>query len=216
MTKPSGKDKNVFQSIAAQIPRPITTPVTPTKSPESSKLTLQSDSQKRPFPMGLEVDHQRISPRRIEAIYKAINEGPFPLYWHGPTGRGKTFCAALVYADWQQDFACFWPASKIANDIVDGQLNQTLSPIRNTVRDATLIVVDDIVDRNMTDARCAALCDLINWRAGKPMILTGNFSPKELPKAVPSDRLVSRILSGRAQGFEGPDMRIANLHEESI
>ncbi len=163
----------------------------------------------------MEVDRTRISPRRIEAIYKAITAGKFPLYWHGPTGRGKTFCAALIYADWQ-GWACFWPAAKIVGDIIDAQFNKNVQPIINTIETADLIVVDDIVDRNMTDARCAALCDLINWRKGKPMILTGNFSPNELPKIVPSDRLVSRILSGRAQGFEGPDMRIANLQQESI
>lgn len=165
--------------------------------------------------MGMEVDRTRISKPRTDAIYKAIAAGKFPLYWHGPTGRGKTFCAALIYADWL-GWACFWPAAKITADIVDGQFNKNVQPIINTIRDADLIVVDDIVDRNMTDSRCSALCDLINWRKDKPMILTGNFSPKELTKCVPSDRLVSRILSGKAQCFEGPDMRIANLEQETI
>ncbi len=163
----------------------------------------------------MEVDRTKVSSRRTDALYKAIAEGKWPQYWFGPTGRGKTFAAALIYADWS-GWACFWPAAKIVGDIQDAQFNKNVQPIINTVESASLIVVDDIVDRNMTDARCAALCDLINWRKGKPLILTGNFNPDELTKCVPSDRLVSRILSGKALAFQGPDMRLAKLEVTDV
>lgn len=163
------------------------------------------------------MDLTKISSRRFDALRKALAEGLWPHYWFGPTGRGKTFSAAATYAFWPAGWGSFfWSAAKIVNDIIDAQFNHTVQRIVNTVQKADLIVVDDIVDRNMTDARCAALCDLINWRKGKPLILTGNFTPDQLTECVPSDRLVSRILSGKALAFQGPDMRVMKLEVTDV
>ena len=82
--------------------------------------------------------------------------------------------------------------------------------LRSTMRDYSLVVLDDVGDRNVTAHRQAAILDLINWRDGRPLILTGNLSPTELP-ALFEDRVVSRILSGCSLLFEGPDMRLSGM-----
>lgn len=161
--------------------------------------------------MGLKVDRNLFPKSRSDAIWKAINEGRWPLYFFGPAGRGKTYAAAIVCAD----FPCkaigakMWPAAKIISDVLSAQFNGGLGAIHNTVRDADLIVIDDVVDRNMTDARRGALLDIMRWRGDKPMILTGNFAPTNLGDALQDDRLVDRILGGKHLEFGGLSMRTA-------
>ncbi len=121
-----------------------------------------------------------------------------------------------MYAEWPRGGRCgdygafWWPAGTVISEIVERRFNGGIGQIQRSVEDACLIVLDDIVDRGMTDARRAALQDLINWRRGQPMIMTGNFSPDELP-TITDDRTTSRILAGSALKFGGKDLRIEGL-----
>lgn len=183
----------------------------PMKSAPSSPQT--PCALRRPFPLTKPFNRDLMAPSRYEAIAKALATGRWPLYFFGMAGRGKTIAAAMVFAEWPgtSDGATaprFWPSSKILTDLVEARFSGGVSAIRNTVNAASLLVMDDIADRNMTDARRAALLDILNWREDKPLILTSNFAPDELNAVVNDDRLVSRILAGQTLQFGGPDLRL--------
>lgn len=151
---------------------------------------------------------------RFDAITKAVAADRWPLYFFGLAGRGKSMAAAMVYSQWPEDGEIgprFWPSGKIIPDLVDARFSGGWSKIRNTVQTASLIVIDDVADRDMTDARRAALLDILNWREPKPLILTGNFNPTELTTVLKDDRLVSRILRGQQREFGGPDLRLLEM-----
>ncbi len=148
----------------------------------------------------------------------------WPLYFFGEAGRGKSYMAALIYAEWPQkiredsgtiDWNCepvFWRASDISGDIANARFKGTgISDFRGQVKRASLIVLDDIADRNITDARRAALLDLLEWRDGLPLILTGNFDPNELKDVLIDDRVLDRIQKGRQIKFTGPSLRTSGL-----
>lgn len=127
----------------------------------------------------------------------------------------RTFKDAANFCQW-------WTCGELY-PLMTGYENQSAA-VRQKCEDCDLIVLDDIADRNMTDARRASLLDILNWRGNKPLILTGNYDPKkyvvdpvtkkqttELKMALQDDRLVGRILRCYHQRFSGPDLRMANL-----
>jgi DNA replication protein DnaC len=161
---------------------------------------------------------------RIEAINALIKQNAWPLYFFGMSGRGKSYTAAQVFAEWPYvmrrdiviiDFEqepIFWKANDILGEIADARFrNQGVQKIRQKCQNASLVVLDDIADRSATDARRAALYDLIEWRKDLPLILTGNFPPNELHDILKDDRVISRIQHGRQVKFGGPDLRLSNL-----
>lgn len=147
---------------------------------------------------------------RIERLNEAV--GAWPWYFYGAAGRGKSSIAALVYAYWPHPGMVFyWQASRVIGDLVEARLNGGGNKILKTVKDASLIVIDDIVDRSVNDMRRIAFLDILNERAGKPFILTGNFDPKVLNSEtgpLKDDRVASRICAGTIFNFVGDDYRM--------
>ena len=88
-------------------------------------------------------------------------------------------------------------------------MNSEEGPIKNTVRDADLIVLDDIATREPTAAQLDALLAILNWRGKKPLIATGNAAPAELANFIHDDRVVSRLCAGVIIEVAGHDRRLA-------
>lgn len=194
-----------------------------------SEMRLKEMGIQREFPANLQVNRQMIPKSRINAINVAVKAGKWPLYFSGASGRGKSFAAAMVYAEWPrkiwkfekyeiiQDEPCFFSASTVISDLVEARMRGGTHKIQNTFERSTLIVLDDIVDRGLSDARRAALLDLFEWRKGKPLILTGNFpvvssdNQPTLADVVQDERIISRMLEGAVLEFGGKDLRMQSL-----
>lgn len=153
----------------------------------------------------------------ILKINGAITSDSWPLYFHGETGSGKSCAAACV--------AICWP------DENDGLMLKRVvfaTPDMLTewgnflaARDASLLVIDD-VGRKWTGKPWIAeninakMFELLNLRAGKPTIVTGNKAPAaekddDLSHAIGDGRLASRILAGGRNSwieFPNTDRRI--------
>src|ERR1017187_633362 len=144
--------------ILASLPAASKAPPTP------PKWLPQWPAQQRPCPKGISVERSRVSQSRYDALKRKLDAGQWPLYFYGETGRGKTFAAAMIYAEWPAVIGApvrpqFWPAAKIIGDLIESRFSGGATAIQKTCEAAGLIVIDDIIDRNMTDARCAALLD---------------------------------------------------------
>ncbi len=140
-----------------------------------------------------------------DAINSAMGMQCWPWYFYGPAGRGKTFIAAAIYRHWPGSTCCFWNASKILMDFVMDRHTSQL--ILNSVRDASLLVIDDLGVRVPTDSQLDALLVILNTRQGKPLVLTGNLGPADL-KTKLDDRCGSRICGGHLFEVLGEDHRL--------
>lgn len=124
---------------------------------------------------------------------------------HGETGTGKTYAAAWVFEHWPRKFDqwnqgphdepimvdCQEECAQIAQMRRDGCSGSRFKKIA----DCTLLVLDEIGRRQMTEPQLDVLLDIINRRGPKPTILTSNKSPLELVKVLGDQRIVDRILT---------------------
>lgn len=79
--------------------------------------------------------------------------------------------------------------------------------LNNTIRDTPLICLDDVGVREPTGAQLDALLNMLDQRAGKPLIVTGNLAP-ELLVDVLDNRVVSRLCAGVVIEVLGEDQRL--------
>lgn len=142
------------------------------------------------------------------AIRDALASGRWPWYLHGPAGGGKTSAAAVVYRHWPDGWALFWDCGRVCRDLVAARVEGREGPLKNTLRDADLIVLDDIATREPTGPQLDALLAILNWRGAKPLITTGNAAPEELANILHDDRVVSRLCAGVIIEVAGKDRRL--------
>lgn len=155
-------------------------------------------------------------------LIQAQNCRRWPLYIWGGTGRGKTFAAALVYALWQNP--AYWTSLVDLCDTLRGyQSNHTQmihcasqdlelshSGFWKKLRTIGLVVVDEIGSSEGKTQRYDAVLRLLDERASRPMILTGNVHPEKLPE-IYDERVQSRILAGTLLELGGVDRRVESL-----
>lgn len=138
----------------------------------------------------------------------------WPWYFHGAPGTGKTSAAAFIYRIWPGPGAefrtgtYFVEAAKIVPDLARHIADGDAEFVLRRVCAASLLIIDDIGTRSMTEPQADALRRILNARGGKPMILTGNHSPDALPAALGDDRIVSRLCAGTLIEFTGADRRL--------
>lgn len=230
MTEQNG-EKSIGEILTA-LPTPvlsveIKTPILDQQLKETPKM------QKRDYPPNLQVKMELIQKSRIDAIRAAVELKKWPLYFFGDVGRGKSIMAAVIYAEWEQRTRKmewqiepevikayepqFWRCSELITKLIDAKFNHGEAKFKREYQDAGLVVLDDVADRGASDARRAALLDLMEWRKGMPLVVTGNFSPLP-PRGQPSlsdilneGRTVSRILEGQVFEFDGKDLRMQSL-----
>ncbi len=122
---------------------------------------------------------------------------------------------ACVYRHWPKKMLYhydltkihWFDAGKLCRDVVYARADRDEGRIINTMRDAHLIVVDDIGTREPTASQLDAILAILEWRGRKPMIVTGNCNPVEL-KTLLDDRIASRLTSGVLIEFGGNDLRL--------
>lgn len=141
-----------------------------------------------------------------DALDVAEANGRWPWYFYGPAGRGKTFLAAALFRHWAaSSFVTWFYASEILPVYTTDR--DTAHRIRNTVRDTSLLVLDDVGVREPTGAQLDALLLFLNLREGKPLVVTGNCNHEELQKVL-DDRCSSRIDGGQSFEVKGDDRRL--------
>lgn len=146
--------------------------------------------------------------KTIAAFDAALLSPKWPWYIFGPAGTGKTCAAACVYRHWPfNGLFRFWDCGSVVRDFVRRRVDSTEGIIIRTIKECELLVLDDIATRECTDAQMDAILSIVNARAKKPMIITGNQSPKELAEVLKDDRIPSRIC-GTLFHLLGKDQRL--------
>jgi len=70
------------------------------------------------------------------------------------------------------------------------------------------VILDDLGLRPPTDTMYQSLFDVLEWRKGKPLLITSNKSPEDLALLY-DDRIKSRLRAGTVVNMDGPDRRAA-------
>ncbi len=149
----------------------------------------------------------------------ATAKEPWPLYFFGPPGRGKTM-AALCLLD-----RCYLPyqyyTTKSLRDliIVAQQGRETAeypygiheNDVWKSIRQANIVVLYELgVSDKVSDHHYDAVVGVLDAREFKPLVIISNVTPDEL-KQVYDDRIWSRACCGTIVDFSGyPDRRIAS------
>lgn len=166
-----------------------------------------------------------IPQQRWNLIQQAFRAKNWPIYFVGKAGRGKSVCAARVFQEWPETVIREFPTREVIlprfyevwqliQRYISQQFDRRLESLQREIQYAPLVVLDDVADRGANEARRSALLDIIRWREGLPLLMTGNFDTTELTAKLGDDRLSSRIARGTTLKFGGPDLRMKSA--ESI
>lgn len=136
---------------------------------------------------------------------QAYRTKSWPWYVWGPTGVGKSCAVAALYERWPD--AIFLYAPQFIPDFVHARVEHRAGGMLNSLRDASLVFLDDVATREMTVPQTEALLLTLEKREGKPLIMTGNLSPQKLGECL-DDRIASRICAGVVIEINGPDRRL--------
>jgi DNA replication protein DnaC len=153
---------------------------------------------------------------RMAREYARTTDGWLVL--HGPVGVGKTHLAAAVanaYASRNIQAAVYF---RVAPDLLD-QLRATFDPETGVayderfqqIRNANLLILDDLGTENTTSWASEKLFQLINHRYNEqlPTVITSNAKLDRL-----EDRIVSRMLDSRLSRYvfiEAEDFRVRDF-----
>ncbi len=157
-----------------------------------------------------------IDPRLRADIRRCVaGEADWPLLIWGAAGSGKT-CAGLCMVDSFGGWAVDLPD---LHDLVlkararllfnSGGFAETLGGIGgvwDTWRRASLTVLDEVGQREPTDAQYDTLKRALDLREGLPVVVISNLPMPKL-KRVYDDRIVSRLSAGTVVGLTG-DQRL--------
>lgn len=130
----------------------------------------------------------------------------------GKPGRGKTYAASAVLNDYRSKEVPSERFCNVSELYLQWQLAQSQGMQINLLErlsETKLLVLDDLGSRVPTDAFLDFIYALINRRinSNRGMLLTTNLSSDDLQRTV-GDVIVSRLLSGKAIVFVGPDKRL--------
>ena len=142
----------------------------------------------------------------------ALSDGKasWPLYLYGKVGCGKTLaCRAF------SEIVCgslMVRLSKLCEDLrisINDRTSISQETIWKTISDFQLVIIDEIATRNPSDFQYETFLRIIEEREYKPLVIIGNFTPKELSK-IYDDRISSRVVSGTVYQMVGEDRRMAS------
>lgn len=159
-----------------------------------------------------------------DAVQEWARSGSGSLYLHGNFGLGKTGLAVAAFTWRLKNWlipGLFYSAPDLMAEIRSGYdriIGMTAEQIIEAVRDATLLVVDDLGSERPTEWVSEQMVRIIGGRHDRDLatIFTSNYSPKELTEhfAGAGDqalRLVVRIeqmAKGNVIHVQGPDLRV--------
>lgn len=155
---------------------------------------------------------------------QAVIDDNWPIILAGDVGAGKSCLALLLWSLYRDRCARFVECSTLLGYVMTartsesrtatmpllrgGVVDRTETDIMRWVENASLLVLDDVGLRPLSEAQSEALLRIVNLRHGKPLIVTTNCTSQELPKMV-GERINSRLRSGAAFRIDSPDRRIA-------
>ena len=199
--------------------------------PEASRKTVASQSPVRP--PGYEwACREEIPKAVIEKINTVtIPNSQWPLFLCGKPGTGKTSTAAVLFGRIKAmtDRMPMWHrCDDLLMSIATGRTsgvqiefrNREQELIRQTVSynayvervsKSSCLFLDDLGARKPSEGMYAALFDLLEWRQGKPLVITSNHTLKELGENGLYDaRILDRLACGTPIIFEGASRRDKN------
>ncbi len=184
----------------------------PSSTTSSEKPNSYPNGWRRNPPEGYEsLDEKLCDPEAIAVIRSIASKKAFPIYIFGATGRGKSFLAALLYCRWSGLHAKFVRYGDLVEKVVESSSKQFRSPWE-AVKEASLLVVDEIGIGVSNDWKTEIMWKLLEVRKDKPLILTGNLEPKELAGHF-DQRIKSRLAGGSLLELCGRDRRADNLQK---
>ena len=202
--------------------------ITEESTSEIQKISNLLTKQVRPLPEDIpKADWSRVDPGLQKTLIKVIAEDNFPLYLFGDQGRGKTCASACLYASFpvsHHKIPRWFRTSRIIRDIQSCRTNPKRTvlwyvgadrtpvylgekQIVEKVRDSPIVFFDDVGIRDASESVCEIFLELLDARAGRKTVFTGNNPPDELSK-IYDGRIASRILSGSCICLKGKDRRI--------
>ncbi|MCA9073675.1 MAG: ATP-binding protein [Planctomycetaceae bacterium] len=173
---------------------------------------------RRDLPAGTQAEWSQVDPRILQTMREAVRQQSWPLVIWGNVGSGKTSTAALLYASWSRDDVKWFSAAEFVRVVQtarrDGQvlLPGSVNTVgeesiwRVRVDQSSLVILDDLGTRMPTDSQYEILFELIDRRAGKPLVVSTNHSPDGLANIF-DERITSRLLAGTVIEFALPDRR---------
>lgn len=141
-----------------------------------------------------------------ERIESAFERGDFTGPWllmHGPRGNGKTSQACEVLKRClEYKLGQFFSAAGYLDRIKYGWDHDDSIDVASVARGTALLVLDDFGKERITEWSCTQMFELLDyrWSNRKATIITSNYAPAELAKAIgeasdksTADALMSRI-----------------------
>lgn len=180
------------------------------------------------LPLGYEAaDKNKIDPDVLRKIRGLKETQKWPLVLSGDTGTGKTMAAACLYASypalpmWHRadDLLLSMAVGRTGGVQVD-QVNEYSEVVRreipfpkfvNRVTSCCCLFLDDLGVRKPTDSMQAALFDLLEWRLGKPLVITTNLTKAAQIAELFDDRIASRMIAGTRITLRGADRRTMRI-----
>ena len=176
-----------------------------------------------PRPRGYEsatIDQVPVSQRA--KIREACKSGRWPLLLTGTVGTGKTCAAACVYGSFAH-LPMWYRADDLLISMSLGRsgtvraetLNEfgevvttelPYSKFVGRVANRSAVFLDDLGTRQPTESTYQALFDLLEWRKGRPLIITSNKRLSELA-GIYDDRIADRLKVGTVVAFSGDSRR---------
>lgn len=157
-----------------------------------------------------------------ESFLGVLRNRIWPTYIYGPTGSGKTYLAADAYRRFPGT-AKWTNFSQTMSDAIalekDGYINRwisghnceiTNSSFWSVIESVRLLVIDEIGIGCDHEWKTEMFWRVLRLRKDKPLILTGNIAPKDLPGKF-DVRIQSRLCQGQFFELSGRDQRLVGL-----
>lgn len=161
-------------------------------------------------------------PQKLRAaLLEALRRGG-SIYLFGLAGRGKSCAAASVYCHWPEKAVEWHESAEVVRRIITGRMSPTGHGVKfvhgqsyedwprdilRRIDAASLVVFDDVGVRDPSEAGFECWLDIINRRAGKRTLYTGNLTPDQLSEVYDA-RVASRLCSGTVIRMNGEDRRL--------
>jgi len=158
----------------------------------------------------------------LHALHEMLEKAKGFLLLAGKNGTGKTYASKCVYnraiyplipPAHNHDIAYFVKQEELSMVLEEerSKYGQTFSFLKS-IRDAQLLVLDDIGTRPPSDSLKGFLYTLVDYRYDLNLatILTTNCTASEL-RVTMGDAFVSRVASGKCFRLEGVDRRFKDF-----
>lgn len=194
----------------------------------TSSSTKWPQPVRRPAPVNLRrASWEGVKGQLKTAIRETVETNCWPLMIYGDPGTGKSCASACIYRMWNpvaywyrlEHFVrdihiCRTSDRKAVRHIVNGEsVYRSESKLWEFVEnERALWCIDDVGTRSATESAFDIIFDLIDKRAGLPMILTSNLGLEGLAKVFDS-RIADRINAGTIVNLTGESRRAGKKYK---